>query len=58
MPRMQTAAGDQTLWIMPGVIGDELVDLAGKSDHLWRNIVDKRGTIDTTAIEIFQEGFG
>ena len=56
VPRMQAAAGDQALGIVLRVIGNELVDLGGKANHLRCDIVDERGTVDAAAIQIFEKG--
>src|SRR5207248_3924988 len=39
------------------VIGDELIDAIGKADHFVGNVVDERGTVNATCIEIFEKRF-
>lgn len=43
---------------MLGVIGDELVDCIGESDHLRGDVIDERCAVDAATVEIFQKGAG
>src|SRR5204862_58515 len=56
MFRMHTAARDQTFWIGLAVVRYPLVDSAGKSHHLRRNVIDEHRAIKPNGIHICQQG--
>ena len=58
VPRMQAATRNQAFGIMFRVIGNKLVDGGGKAHHLWRDVINQNGAIDTATIQILQKRFG
>ena len=58
VPRVQAAAGDQTLRVFSHVIGDPLIDFRGKADDFRRHIIDQHATINTNGIHVFEEQLG
>jgi len=58
MSRVQTAAGEKTPGIFPGVVGDKLIYSGGEPDDFRRDIVDEHRAIDASFIQVIQEGMG
>lgn len=54
---MEAATGNQALGIVPGIVGDELVDFGTESDDFGSDVVDQGGAIDAAAVEIVKESF-
>ena len=57
LPRMQPAAGNQTLGIFFHVIRDELIHSGGKTDHLWSDVVDEHGAIHACRVQMLEKSF-
>src|SRR5690242_15575454 len=52
MPRMNAAAGDQTLRIFPYIFGNEVVHLRREADHFRRDVVYEGGAIDADLVQV------
>ena len=50
--------GIEPLRIFLYVLGDELVDRGGETDHLGRNVVDQHGTIDADPVKVPEKRLG
>jgi uncharacterized Zn finger protein len=53
---VKPSAGNQALGICLHVIGNELIHAGGESDHIGRDVVDEDSTIDTSLVQVVEEG--